>query len=222
MGEHESSNWYKNERSFMNRFIMRKGERTREAILDAAVDLASIDGIEGLSIGELAKRTGMSKSGLFRHFGSREALQTAVLERASAIFVDIVVAPARREPRGMRRLRALFDNWVKWSDLAPYSGGCPLQSASFELDDRPGPARDFLAWSQREWLRILTANLERAVEEGDLPADTDSAQLAREIYASSIGFEVTRRLIRDPDAERHARRAFERMVGNPPRTSPAA
>lgn len=201
---------------------MSKGERTREAILDVAVDLASMEGIEGLSIGELAKRTGMSKSGLFRHFGSREALQQAVLEKASAIFVDIVITPARRHPRGLRRLRALFENWVNWSEKAPYSGGCPLMSASFELDDRPGPARDYLAWTQREWTRILTANLERAVEDGDLPPGTDCAQLAREIYASAVGFEVTQRLFRDPQSEDHARRAFERMVGNPPMVPQAA
>lgn len=184
--------------------------------------MASVAGIEGLSIGELAKRIGMSKSGLFAHFGSREALQKAVLEKASSTFVDIVVAPARRYPRGMARLRALFEAWVNWGEKAPYSGGCPLMSASFELDDRPGPARDYLAWSQREWLRILRANLDRAVEEGDLPGDTDCDQLAHEIYTSAIGFEVTRRLIGDPDTEARARHAFDRMVGNPPRLSPAA
>lgn len=201
---------------------MRKGARTREAILDEAVDLASVSGIEGLSIGELAKRTGMSKSGLFGHFGSRQALQKAVLEKAASIFVDIVVAPARGHPRGLKRLRALFENWVNWSAKAPYSGGCPLMSASFELDDRPGPARDYLAWTQREWMRILTANLERAVEEGELAPDTDCIQLAQEIYASAVGFEVTHRLMDDTDTEHRARRAFERMVRNPPTISPAA
>ena len=119
-----------------------RGTRTREAILARAVAVASEQGLEGLSIGALADDLGMSKSGLFAHFRSKEGLQIAILEMAGARMVDEVVRPALAAPRGEPRVRALFDRWLAWEQSPSLPGGCPFMAASFELDDRPGPVRD--------------------------------------------------------------------------------
>src|SRR5687768_8025264 len=134
---------------------MSKGEETRREILGSALSLASEVGLEGLSIGLLAGRVGMSKSGLFAHFESKERLQVAVLEEATRRFVDLVVAPALRAPRGKPRVVALLERWLSWSQQDFMPGGCIFLSASGELDDRPGPARDALVASQRDWQDTL-------------------------------------------------------------------
>ena len=145
---------------------MGKGEQTRGAILERGVALASVVGLEGLSIGELAAATGLSKSGLFAHFGSKEALQIQVLESAAARFVDMVFAPALKEPRGEPRLRALFENWLAWeaSDFLP--GGCLFMATAAELDDRPGPVRDHLVRTLNDWLDTVANAVRLAVTEG--------------------------------------------------------
>ena len=130
---------------------MTKGQDTKERILGEALDLASTVGIEGLSIGELAKATEMSKSGLFAHFNSKEDLQLEVLRSGSANFIETVVSPALRQPRGEPRVRALFERWLAWETLR--TGGCPFMAATFELDDRPGPVRDALVATQQDWVR---------------------------------------------------------------------
>ena len=120
---------------------MSKGEQTRAAILAEALDLASVVGLEGLSIGSLATRTGLSKSGLFAHFGSKDALQVAVLKAAARQFADFVIAPARRETRGLARLRMLCERWLNWTAEGGLRGGCIFVAASIEFDDRAGRAR---------------------------------------------------------------------------------
>ena len=142
---------------------MAKGEATRQAILAKAVSLAKLVGVSGLSIGRLAEITGLSKSGLFAHFGSKEALDVAVVDEASHQFVADVVVPALREPRGEPRVRAMFDRWSEWGSR---EGGCFFVGASAELDDRPGPARDRLVQAIRDWVDALATAARIAISEG--------------------------------------------------------
>jgi AcrR family transcriptional regulator len=206
---------------------MRKGERTREAIVDQALDLATVQGLEALSIGALATETGMSKSGLFAHFGSKEALQLAVLEAASARFSELVIKPSRNESRGIRRLIALVENWLQWANSDALSGGCPFVAAQVEWDDREGPVRDYLVWAQTSWLGVLAGAAEKAVAQGDFRADLDTRGLAHDVYAVALGYHNAQRLLRDPKAEDYARDAFRRLLrdareGAPRAAAPAA
>jgi AcrR family transcriptional regulator len=190
---------------------MRKGERTKEAIVEEAVALASAGGLEGLSIGALADKTGLSKSGLFAHFGSKEALQIAVLEAAAADFVARVVTPARAETDGVRRIIALMENWVAWSN-DPARRGCPFVAAQVEWDDREGPVRDHLVALQRTWLDYLSRAAERAKEQGRFRPDLDTYAFAHDLYAIALGYHNAHRLMRDPKAETFARAAFTRLI----------
>jgi AcrR family transcriptional regulator len=189
---------------------MTKGHDTRERILGEALELVSTVGIEGLSIGELAKATEMSKSGLFAHFSSKEDLQIEVLRTGSANFIDTVVSPALREPRGEPRVRALFDRWLAWETLR--TGGCPFMAATFELDDRPGKVRDALEATQREWIGTLTRAIHIAMEEGHFHPDIDADQLAFEIYGVFMAFHLYHRLLRDPNAHRRATDALDYLL----------
>lgn len=191
---------------------MTKGEQTRETVLQRAVDRASVVGLNGLTIGDLAAHAGMSKSGLFRHFGSKEALQIAVLQTGVDRFVESVVRPALRKPRGVQRIRALFDGWMKWSDTRGPEGGCLFVAAAIELDDQPGPARDYLVETQREWLATLERSAELAVEAGAFRSDLDPAQFAHELYGVYLGYHMTNRLFRDPRAKTRARASFSRLL----------
>jgi AcrR family transcriptional regulator len=189
---------------------MSKGERTRDSILDHARNLASVVGLEGLSIGSLASHSGLSKSGLFAHFGSKEALQLATLKAASTAFVGEVMAPARAWPQGVERLRAIFENWLAWTERN--EGGCLFVTAAIELDDRDGPARDYLVGMQRSWLEALARQASYAARTGELRADLDGEQFAFQMYGLYLGFHNARRLQRDHDAGRRARDAFEALV----------
>ena len=189
---------------------MSKGQETKERILGEALDLASTVGIEGLSIGELAKATEMSKSGLFAHFESKEELQLEVLKTATQQFTDLVVSPALREPRGEPRVRALFDRWLAWETLR--TGGCPFMAATFELDDRPGRVRDALEATQREWIDTLTMAIRIAMDEAHFHPDIDADQLAYEIYGVFMAFHLYHRLLHDPEARRRATDALEYLL----------
>ena len=209
----ESGGWTvgldKNERSYY--FIdMSKGQETKDRILGEALDLASTVGIEGLSIGELAKATEMSKSGLFAHFESKEELQLEVVKTATTQFTDLVVLPALREPRGEPRVRALFDRWLAWETLR--TGGCPFMAATFELDDRPGRVRDALEATQREWIDTLTKAILIAMDEGHFHPDIDPDQLAYEIYGVFMAFHLYHRLLRDPNARQRATDALDYLL----------
>lgn len=196
------------ERSYYFR-IMRKGEATRAAILDRATDLARSAGVEGLSIGRLATEMSLSKSGLFAHFGSKEALQVAVVEHAREQFVARVVAPGLKAPRGEPRLRALFDRWMAWG---AEPGGCIFMALSAELDDRPGPARDALASALRDLMDVLATTTRVAIDEKHFRPDVDPQQVAFEIYGIMAASHAAARLVSDPKAGARTRRAFDALL----------
>lgn len=189
---------------------MRKGVTTRQTILDRATDLASQIGLSGLTIGHLADDLELSKSGLFAHFQSKEALQIQVLEHAAASFVERVVRPALAQPRGGPRLRALFERWLAWDAALP--GGCVFVAAASEFDDRPGPVHDRLVALQRQWVDVLTTSFRKAVEEGHVAPDADPAQYAQDLYGIMLAWHHYARLLGDQAAERRARRTFEALL----------
>ena len=193
---------------------MNKGEQTRAAILAKALDLASVVGLEGLSIGSLATQTGLSKSGLFAHFGSKEALQIAVLKAGSRHFTDFVIAPARRETRGLSRLRMLCEKWLDWTVEGGLRGGCIFLTASIEFDDRAGPVRDYLVSVQKNWLTTLAKSAERAVREGDLPAELDCHRLAHEIHGIYLSYHMAKRLLHDETARGRALQSLDALIQN--------
>src|SRR5215213_10638553 len=150
-----------------------RGDRTRRAILRAAVDVASVEGLEGLSIGRLATELQMSKSGLFAHFGSKEELQIATVRAAAAIFGHRVVVPAqeRFEP-GIARLQGMLDSWLDYMEHGIFAGGCFFAAATIEMDGRPGPVRDCVAQQMTRWAETLAAYARTAIERGELREDT--------------------------------------------------
>ena len=190
---------------------MSKGDETRQAILSRAFALATKVGVSGLSIGRLAEDMGLSKSGLFAHFGSKEALEVAVVEEASRQFVQEVMVPALREPRGEPRVRALFERWLAWGQRP---GGCFFVGASAELDDRPGPPRDALVRACNDWIDELAKAVRIAVREGHFRSDVDPDQLAFEIYGTMLGGHTFLQFLRDPQALDRTRKAFERLVAS--------
>jgi AcrR family transcriptional regulator len=191
---------------------MNKGEQTRETILDTALAEASTFGLDGISIGGLAKKVELSKSGLFAHFDSKEDLQLQVLRTARERFVESVLAPALTEPRGEPRVRALFKNWLAWSRSSFLPGGCVFIATANELDDRPGPLRDYLVQSQRDWLDALATAARIAVEEGHFRADLDLRQFAYDFYSVILAYHHFGRLLRDPHTGERCRTAFEGLL----------
>jgi AcrR family transcriptional regulator len=189
-----------------------KGVDTRRSIIDQALRLASTQGLRQVSIGLLAGAAGMSKSGLFAHFRSKEQLQLAVLREASDRFIATVLAPALREARGEPRLRRFFDGWLRW-ETTEFPGGCPFQAASDELDDQPGPVRDYLVETQRDLFDSMTTLARVGVEAGKLSADVDPRQFAFEMAGILFAFHHTHRLLRAEDAEKQTRLAFEALLG---------
>jgi AcrR family transcriptional regulator len=191
---------------------MSKGEETRAAILERAFAEASRVGLEGLTIGSLAEEVGLSKSGLFAHFDSKEALQVQVLETAAERFVETVVSPALKEPRGEPRVRALFEHWMEWETADFQPGGCIFIAVANEMDDRPGPARERLVALQRDWLETLATAARVAVDEGHLRADLDTEQFAYDLYAIILAYHHFSRLLDDPAAEERAWSSFEHLL----------
>lgn len=190
---------------------MGKGADTRRAILDQALDLASSAGLDRVTIGELAKSVGMSKSGLFAHFRSREHLEVAMLAHAVERFIAKVVVPALREPRGEPRVLALFERWMLWENRE-FPGGCVFQAAIADLDDRPGAARDYLVQSQRDWNDTIAMAARIAVVEGHFDSELESEQFAFEMSNIYLGYHRHARLFKDDDAERRAREAFASLL----------
>ena len=163
------------------------GERTRQAILEAAVDIASEEGLEGLTIGRLAAELSMSKSGLFAHFGSKEELQLATVEAARDVFVREVIRPAFEAPKGLGRLWSLCDVWLEYVRREVFRGGCFFAAAAAEFDGRPGAVRDRVAAIMKEWLAVLGRSVAEAQREGQLDPAADPAQLAFELNALEMG-----------------------------------
>jgi AcrR family transcriptional regulator len=189
-----------------------KGELTRHAILEKATALASRVGLGGLTIGDLAAELDLSKSGLFAHFRSKEALQVQVLEHAAERFVEAVVRPALGQPRGEPRVRALFEGWVAWERSRPLPGGCVFVAASSELDDRPGPVRVRLVHIQRDWLEAIANCFRTGIREGHFRPGADPEQFAQDLYGVMLAFHHASRLMGDPAAGSRARAAFEALL----------
>ncbi len=193
---------------------MSKGEQTRERIVDKAWQLASRDGLSGLSLGKLAIELGLSKSGLFAHFGSKEELEVDVLKAAAERFTEQVLKPAMSAARGVARLRKVFKNWLGWANDPEQSGGCIFMAAAAELDDSEGPQRDFLVTAQKGLLAALAKGASLAVEEEELRHDLDTEQFAFEMLGIVMAYHHARRLLRDPKAETRAKNAFERLLAS--------
>ncbi|TNF52626.1 MAG: TetR/AcrR family transcriptional regulator [Burkholderiales bacterium] len=190
---------------------LQKGQQTKAAIVDAALGLATQIGLEGLSIGALAEVMQMSKSGVFAHFGSREELQISVVREYHHRFEEEVFYPAMSVPRGLPRLRALFDNWMKRTSVE-IDSGCIYIGGAVEFDDRPGPVRDALASSVSTWLAAMRRAIEIAIEEGHLRADTDAHQMRFEIHSLILALHYEARFLRSPDSLQRALAAFEGIV----------
>jgi len=189
-----------------------KGEATRAQILAAAVEQASASGFESLTIGTLAERTGLSKSGLFAHFGSKLELQLAALDEAARQFTEGVFLPALKAPRGVKRLRALFDHWLSWPRRAHLPGGCPIDAASREYQHQAGPMRDAVIARQKELDRGLRKAIELAIETGELSPKADAQQIAFDFTGLILALSRAEMVLGHEEAHRRAREAFERLI----------
>ena len=188
-----------------------KGQQTKAAIVDAALGLASQIGLEGLSIGALAEITGMSKSGVFAHFGSREELQISVIREYHDRFEQVVFYPALQAQRGLSRLQAMFDNWMVQTS-AEIDSGCIYISGAVEFDDRPGPVRDALVASVQTWLAAVRRAIDGAREAGHLRADTDPDQLLFEIHGLILALHYEARFLRHTSAIARAHTGFDNLM----------
>ena len=189
----------------------RKGEITRAAIIEQALSMAQREGLEGLTIGALAERLDMSKSGVFAHFGSREELQLAVLKQYATRFVDAVMRPALIRARGLPRLRALLENWL--AHLAEeIEAGCILIGAASEYDDRPGPLHDALVAIIEGWKGELLQSIRQAQSEGHLDRRADAHQLVFEIYGLMLAMHQDARLLRSDESLKRARQGLARLI----------
>jgi len=185
--------------------------KTKKRVLDSALGIVSESGLELLTIGKLADSTGMSKSGLFAHFKSKERLQLDVLEHAAAIFTDTVLKPSLKKPRGIPRIRALYENWNRWADNE-LPGGCVFTAASFEYDDRHGPVRDYLYDLQSKWINSLSLIANHAVKAGVFKPSTDCDQFAYELFSLMIGYHHFRRMLTSDRAKSMQDLAFENLI----------
>ncbi len=191
---------------------MTKGEQTRREIVDRALVMAGEVGLERLSLGNLAADVQLSKSGLFAHFKSKEALQLAVLQQAIDSFVREVVQPALGLPRGEPRVLMLFDRFLTWIIGGGRRGSCIFMALNHEYDDRPGAVRDLLVESQREWQRTLARAAQIAVEEGHFRAGLDAEQFAYEVEGIGMAYQQAHKLLADPKAETKAHAAFAALL----------
>jgi AcrR family transcriptional regulator len=190
---------------------MGKGDATKQAVLDEAAELASRVGLGGLTIGTLAAATKLSKSGLYAHFASKEALQVEVLRHARERFTDVVLRPALASPRGEPRLRTFFDAWLEWQSNG-YGGGCIFVDAASEFDDQEGPVRDELVRAERDKQESVALIVGTAVAEGHFRADVEPEQFAYELEGIVLAHHQASRLLRDAGARARAGRAFERLL----------
>jgi AcrR family transcriptional regulator len=198
--------------------LITKGQRTRQAILDMATSLATEEGLAPLSIGRLAKATGMSKSGLFAHFGSKEELQLATVDHAAGVFVREVIDPARAAPRGLARVWALCDHMIDYAERKVFPGGCFFASASFEFNNRPGPVRDRIQEMIRSWLSYLEHAVEQAQEAGELDPTVSAREIAFQLDAFAQAANAQCQLFQDDGVFDAARRAVrERLDGLRPK-----
>ena len=177
-----------------------RGFRTREAILVRPVDIASVDGLEGLTVGSLAEQLRMSKSGLFAHFGSKEELQLATVEKARQTFIEKVSRPAIGAPKGMPRLWKLIDLWLALVEKSVFRGGCFFSAASFEFDSRKGVVRDRIAAIMHEWIGVISRAVYEAQKAGHIDPKIDPTRLAFEVHAMALGAHWAFQLLNDRQA----------------------
>jgi AcrR family transcriptional regulator len=189
--------------------LLTKGERTRQAILETAARLATEEGLAPLSIGRLAEETGMSKSGLFAHFGSKEELQIATVDHAASVVVAEVIAPAREAPRGLARVWALCDHKLDYVERQVFPGGCFFAATSVEFSRRPGPVRDRIEEMLRSWRSYLEHAIEQAQEAGELDTCVSTGAIAFQIDAFAEAANSQYQLFRDPSVFAEARRAIK-------------
>ncbi len=192
---------------------MGKGARTRATILKAAAETACLAGFEGLNLQPLADRVGMTKSGLYAHFGSKEALQIATLEYAAELFQTRIVAPAKTAPAGLPRLEGVFERWLDWPGNAGLPGNCPFFAGVVEFDDAEGPVRERLVRLFRDFRQVVEQLIASAARHGHLRPGTDPAQLAHELLALRYAHHWASGFMRDPAARERARAGFARLVG---------
>ena len=190
---------------------LHKGQQTKSAIVDAALGLATQIGLEGLSIGALAEVMRMSKSGVFAHFGSREELQISVIREYYARFAGEVFYPALQQPRGLPRLKALFQNWMNRTSVE-IDSGCLFISGAVEFDDRSGPVRDALAGSVKTWLAAMNRAVVLAREAGHLRADVDENQMAFEVHGLILALHYEARFLKTPGSVARAHTGFANIL----------
>jgi AcrR family transcriptional regulator len=189
---------------------MGKGNETKSAILDKAFDMASELGLEGVTIGVLAKATGMSKSGLFAHFLSKENLQVEILQRAGRVFSENVIVPALHTEPGIPRIRALVSNWIHWT--SELTGGCIFVTASNDFSNRDGEVRTFLLRQQAAWLATLRRIAQSAIKTGEFRQDIDCDQFAFELYSLLLGFNLYHKLLHNEDIKSRQQRALDDLL----------
>ncbi len=187
---------------------------TLAAILDTALEMAAADGLESLTIGEVAKRLGLSKSGVFSRIGSREALQKAVIEEYDRRFLQDVFVPAMREPRGLPRLNAIMRLWLQRARDVEIRTGCIYCAGAFEFDDREGPLRDLLLDGTMRWRAALKRTVIQAIDAGHLKPDTDAEQLVYELDGLFVALMRDARFLRDTRAAERSWRAYQRLIGS--------
>ena len=190
-----------------------KGEETRALILEAAVQHAGVHGFDALTIGLLAERTGLSKSGLFAHFGSKEELQIATLDEAVRRYNEVAFVPAMKAPRGLQRLSLMFDNWLQWMERSGLRA-CPMIAANTEFDDRPGPMRDAVVEHMQRQHHEMMRCVQMAKDTGELSPDTDPEQFAFELFGIVSSCYRSRSLFQDANANVLARKAFDRLTAS--------
>ena len=190
-----------------------KGEETRALILEAAVQHAGVHGFDALTIGLLAEQTGLSKSGLFAHFGSKEELQIATLDEAVRRYNEVAFVPALKAPRGLQRLSLMFDNWLQWMERSGLRA-CPMISANTEFDDRPGPMRDAVVEHMQRQHHEMMRCVQMAKDTGELSPDTDPEQFAFELFGIVSSCYRSRSLFQDANDNVRARKAFDRLTAS--------
>jgi AcrR family transcriptional regulator len=189
-----------------------KGKVSREMLLSVGLDLMSVRGVSGVTLGQLATGSAMSKSGLFAHFRSKEQLQIDLLDKMAEVADCVVVVPAMQEPRGFPRFKTLVNLWFGWPHRAGLSGGCPIAAALFELDDLEGGVRAHAQKLEARWRDLLEQLVREAIEEGHLSAETDVKQSVWELLGIYLSHHVSSRFLRDEDASSRAERAFAGLV----------
>ncbi len=190
-----------------------RAQTTKKTILDEAMKIASTHGIQGITIGELAKKVGMSKSGLFAHFENKDNLQLEILRMASEHFVESVMKPAFREEKGLPRIVAMFNHWLAFlNDHSTLPGGSIFVSASFELDDRPGVLKDFVQKSQNDLILNMEKAVQLAIDCKHLKSSTNKNDFAWKLYSYVLGYHHFKRMLNHPEAEELIKNAFKELV----------